>query len=67
MGFMKMLLVGGVLALRQNEMVGFTDTQRLMWLDALEVAGVDNWDGYDEALRIYKEWVKEETDKYENP
>lgn len=39
--------------------MGHTDAQRLMWLDALECAGVDNWDGYDEAIRIYKEWVKE--------
>jgi hypothetical protein len=30
-----------------------------MFLDALEVAGVDNWDGYDEAVKIYKEWVRE--------
>lgn len=25
------------------------------WLDCLEAAGVDNWDGYDEAGRIYRE------------
>ena len=37
--------------------MGHTDEQRLMWLDALEAAGVDNWDGYDEARSIYKEWV----------
>lgn len=28
---------------------------RLAWLDALESAGVDNWEGIDEALRIYEE------------
>lgn len=25
------------------------------WLFALEAAGVDNWDGYEEALEIYRE------------
>lgn len=25
------------------------------WAAALEAAGVDNWDGYDEARRIYQE------------
>ncbi len=36
--------------------MGQTDEERLMWLDALECAGVDNWDGIDEAIRIYREW-----------
>jgi acetyl-CoA acetyltransferase len=27
--------------------------ERDAWLDALEQAGVDNWEGYDEALEIY--------------
>lgn len=31
-----------------------------MFLDALVAAGVDNWDGYDEAIQIYKTWLKEE-------
>lgn len=39
-----------------------TDEQRLMWLDALEEAGVDNWEGIDEAILLYKEWIKEEKD-----
>ena len=30
------------------------------WMDALEAAGVDNWDGYDEALLILEEWDGEE-------
>lgn len=34
--------------------------QRLMWLDALDAAGVDNWGGYDEARSIYNEWKDEE-------
>lgn len=38
--------------------MGHTDEQRLMWLDALEAAGVDNWGGYDEARVIYREWVE---------
>lgn len=29
--------------------------ERDAWLEALEQAGVDNWEGYDEALEIYKE------------
>ena len=29
------------------------------WLAALECAGVDNWEGYDEALHIMKEWENE--------
>lgn len=32
---------------------------QLLWLDALEAAGVDNWEGYDEAQLIYKEWQEE--------
>lgn len=32
---------------------------RIMWLDALEAAGVDNWQGFDEAREIYKEWIQE--------
>ena len=40
--------------------------ERLMWLDALEAAGVDNWGGIDEALRIYKEWYKETEENPEN-
>jgi hypothetical protein len=32
---------------------------RLMWLDALEAAGVDNWGGFDEAREIYQEWNQE--------
>ena len=30
-----------------------------MWIDALEAAGVDNWEGYDEAVDIYKQWINE--------
>jgi hypothetical protein len=33
---------------------------RLMWLDALEAAGVDNWQGFDEAREIFQEWEKED-------
>lgn len=25
------------------------------WLECLESAGVDNWDGYDEAIQLFKE------------
>lgn len=30
------------------------------WLCALEAAGVDNWEGFDEACKILKEWDDEE-------
>ncbi len=29
------------------------DRERLRWLDALEAAGVDNWDGIDYAYEIF--------------
>lgn len=32
--------------------------ERSMWLDALEAAGVDNWEGYDEAREIYQEMCR---------
>ena len=46
--------------------MGYTDEQRLMWLEALEAAGVDNWDGYEEAIQIYKQWVKEAQENSDN-
>lgn len=33
---------------------------RLAWLDALEAAGVDNWEGEEEASRIYRESCADE-------
>ena len=39
------------------------DDQRLMWLDALEEAGVDNWACIEDAIRIYKQWIKEAKEK----
>jgi len=35
-------------------------TNIVRWHDSLEEAGVDNWDGYDEALEIYREKCNEE-------
>ena len=32
---------------------------RERFLCALEAAGVDNWDGYEEAMRIAEEWNNE--------
>jgi hypothetical protein len=26
------------------------------WVNALEIAGVDNWEGYDYARELYQEW-----------
>lgn len=31
--------------------------KRLLYLDALEECGVDNWDGIGEATKLYHEWV----------
>lgn len=36
---------------------------RAMWLDSLEAAGVDNWDGISEAIKIMKEWVNSEAEE----
>lgn len=30
------------------------------WLCALEAAGVDNWDGFDEAIYILEKWDAED-------
>ena len=35
------------------------EEDRLMWLDALTEAGVDNWEGIDEAIVIYNRWLRE--------
>ena len=32
-------------------------------LAALEAAGVENWEGYSEALDIYESWMKEEREQ----
>ncbi len=34
--------------------------ERDRWLYALEAAGVDNWEGFEEAQQIIKEWDNEE-------
>lgn len=42
-----------------------TDEERLLFLEALEEAGVDNWEGYDAAVEIYQQKLDgstEETD-----
>lgn len=31
-------------------------------LDALKTTGVDNWDGYGDAMQLFNEWIGE--DKY---
>ena len=36
--------------------------ERLAWLDALEEAGVDNWEGGEEAMRIYRETCPDDED-----
>lgn len=37
--------------------------ERCGWLDALEAAGVDNWDGWDEAREIRNQWIQENIDE----
>ena len=37
---------------------------RLQWLDALEAAGVDNWEGIDEARNIYAKWGEEDDELF---
>ena len=49
-------LTANKLLLEANEKL----EKREQWLYALEAAGVDNWEGYDEALEILKE-VQNET------
>lgn len=42
-----------------------TDEERLLFLEALEEAGVDDWEGYGEAVDIYRQKLDgsdEETD-----
>jgi len=34
--------------------------EQLMWLEALEAAGVDNWSGYDEAREIFREMQQDQ-------
>ena len=42
--------------------VTFNDNQgRLLWLEALEAAGLDNWDGCEFAHEILLEWLEEQT------
>ena len=36
---------------------------RAMWLDSLDAAGVDNWEGIDEAIKIMKDWVNSEAEE----
>ena len=34
-----------------------------LWLSALRGAGVDNWDGYDYAMELLREWEEEVGDE----
>lgn len=55
------LSTGEIVQIKQDETITIpmADYQsmvdRLEWLDCLEAAGVDNWQGYDEAQRMYQE------------
>lgn len=37
--------------------------ERCSWLEALEQAGVDNWNGWDVACEIRDEWIQENIDE----
>jgi hypothetical protein len=52
-------LAGGATMITISEEEYNAMLDRIMWLDALEAAGVDNWQGFDEARKIYKEWIQE--------
>ena len=41
------------------------DFVRLMWLDALERAGVDNWEGIEQAHKEYRVLVTEALEEIE--
>ena len=43
----------GTYTLTKDEYDGMVDNENLLY--ALEAAGVDNWEGYDEARKIYNE------------
>lgn len=42
-----------IITISLKEYESLLDSQR--WVDALENAGVDNWEGYDFAVELYKE------------
>jgi len=52
-------LAGGTTMITISEEEYNKMLDRIMWLDALEAAGVDNWQGFDEAREIYQEWNQE--------
>ena len=70
MRLLNALLRGGTVRGRisttiRRHFVRKTDEEKLLFLEALEEAGVDNWEGYDEAVEIYQQKLDgsdEETD-----
>ncbi len=34
-----------------------------LWKQAMQATGIDNWEGYDEAISLYNQWKKEEPDE----
>lgn len=49
--------MGEEVTISRQEYLGLLESRR--WLDALEAAGVDNWQGYDDAVDIYREEEEE--------
>jgi len=52
-------LAGGAAMITISEEEYNKMLDRIMWLAALEAAGVDNWQGFDEACEIYNYWMQE--------
>lgn len=53
------LLYGELVPLEKELAAARKDQQ---WLDALEAAGVDNWEGYSHAHEILREWGGDDED-----
>lgn len=49
-----------LVTITQAELDDYSDA--MLWLNALESAGVDNWSGYDYACDLYHEWKGEEAE-----
>lgn len=48
-----------------NKAAYYELVEQATWADALDCAGVDNWDGYENAQQIFKE-MRAEQEKGEN-
>lgn len=58
-----MQVVDGIVMITISEKHYRELRERDDWLSALEAAGVDNWDGYEEAMKIADEWNNEHSEE----